>query len=91
LVNDLVLSQGHTPGTVRDISRDEDIWIICYEINTTMLVVCLSLKYGEICKNSTNLNIKFIEVLWQHILGVESNVMYCFLANLINFSAMGEF
>jgi len=34
---------------------------------------------------------QFLEVVWQHILGVTDNVMHCFVGNLTSFLAEKEF
>jgi len=34
---------------------------------------------------------QFLEVVWQHLLGVVGNATYCFVANLTDFSAVKEF
>jgi len=49
LVNDLVLSQEDTPQThrtVREISRETDIQLRCYEITTMSLVVAFYWNTG---------------------------------------------
>ena len=35
--------------------------------------------------------LKFLDVVWQHILGVVGNVVHCFVRNLTGFPAVNEF
>jgi len=44
----------------------------------------------DVCNDIILLS-QFIEVVWQHILGVMGNVIHCFVANLRVFPAMKEF
>jgi len=39
---------------------------------------------GDVC-NAVILMAQFLEVMWQHILGVVGDVIYCFVANLTYF------
>ena len=42
---------------------------------------------GDVC-NDVILKSQILEVVWQHILGVVGNIIYCFGANLTDFQAV---